>query len=162
MVILGSAAVILPSCQPEAPAGPVYENIPLEPRQRAFLEQFAEALLPRQGTEVATPESTQDYILTILNDCHSQEDIQLYTTGLKELQAYLRENYGGDFGSLDAAKQAEVFSWLAATDRTEPVKFFAGVTRQLAIEHFTSSQYFLAQVMKWEFVPGRYLGCVPV
>jgi len=162
IVIISSAAGILPSCQ-FGPKLPVYENIPLDRKQRKLLEQFTEALLSKDGTEVTTPETTTDFILTIFNDCHSPEDIQKYIAGLTELQAYVKQKYGKRFGSLGADRQGEVFAYLSGDEGpSESMQFFAGTTRRLAIEHFTSSEFFLKNVLDWEFAPGRFVGCAAV
>jgi len=162
IVVLSSAAAMLPSCQP-GETMPVYENIPLDRKQRKFLEQFTEALLPKGGTEVSTPETTMDFVLKVFNDCHSPEDIQKYMAGLTELQAYVKEKYNKRFGSLGAEQQAEVFTYLSGDEGpSEPLQYFASTTRRLAIEHFTSSEYFLKNVMDWEFAPGRFVGCALV
>ena len=162
LVIITSAAAILPGCQPED-RGPVYENIPLDRKQRALLDQFTEALLPRGESGVTTPETTTDFVLTVFNDCRSPEDIQKYMTGLTEFQTYIKQQYNSDFGSLGAEKQSEVFTYLSTTEElAEPLKFFFETTRGMTIEHFTSSEFYLKNVMQWEFVPGRFEGCAAV
>ena len=153
---------MLPSCQPGARV-PVYENIPLDRKQRKLLEQFTEALLPRGDSGVTTPETTTDFVLTVFNDCHSPEDIQKYMVGLAEFQTFVKEKYGSGFGPLGADKQAEIFTYLSDTEGLpEPLKFFFDTTRGMTIEHFTSSEFFLKNVMDWEFAPGRFVGCTAV
>ena len=162
MVIITSAAAILPSCEPE-PKLPVYENIPLDRKQRKLIDQFTEALLPRGNSGVTAPETTTDFVLTVFNDCRSPEDVQKYMTGLGEFQTFVTEKYNGDFGSLGAEKQSEIFTYLSDTEGvSETLKFFFNTTRGMTIEHFTSSEFYLKNILDWEFAPGRYLGCVAV
>lgn len=119
--------------------------------------------MPKANTQIKTPETTADFVLTVLNDCHSPEDIQKYLAGLTELQSRVQQQYKTDFGSLPASQQAEVFAWLAGTDGLpEPLKFFYEKTRGLAIEHFTGSEFFLVNLREWEFAPGYFRGCVAV
>ncbi|MBK9018289.1 MAG: gluconate 2-dehydrogenase subunit 3 family protein [Saprospiraceae bacterium] len=164
IAIATAAAYLLPQCKNEpAVTGPVYPNLPLDEKQRKLVEQFAEALLPKAKTQVKTPETTADFILTVLNDCHSPEDIQKYVAGLTELQAHVQQKYKADFGSLGADKHTEIFSYLSSdTGPSEPLKFFYDKTRGMTIEHFTSSEFFMKNVMKWEFAPGYFRGCVTV
>ncbi len=163
LVLLTSGAALLPGCQPEADKLPIYVNIPLDKKQRKLLEQFTEALLPKAKTGVTTPETTADFTLTVLNDCHSPEDIQKYMLGLTELQAHVAKQYKTDFGALAADKQAEVFNYLSAeTGLSEPLKFFFDKTRGMTVEHFTSSKFFMKNVTGWEFAPGYFRGCVAV
>jgi hypothetical protein len=165
LAIATAAAYLLPACkgEPAAKETAASGKLALDADQRKLLDQLTEALLPRAKTEVKTPETTSDFILAVLNDCHSPEDASRYLGGLRELQAHVAKQYKTDFGALAAAQQAEVFAMLGKPDgHGEPLKFFAETTRGLTIEHFTSSEFFLKNVIKWEFVPGRFVGCAAV
>lgn len=156
IAIATAAAYFLPQCKNE----PKYPNIPLDADQRKLLDQLTEALLPKANTTVKTPESTPDFILTVLNDCYSPEEASKYLVGLKELQVHLAQQYNAELGALPAAQQADVFAFLAGKEGlTEPLKFFYETTRNLSLEHFTNSEFFLKNVKKWEFIPGRFVGC---
>jgi hypothetical protein len=164
IAIATAAAYLLPACHSEpTAAGPQYANIPLQADQRLLLEQFTEVILPKANTEIKPPETATDFVLTVLNDCSPPEDIHKYMAGLTELQSRVEQQYKTDFGALPPAQQAEVFAWLAGTDGLpEPLNFFYEKTRGLAIEHFTTSEYFLKNVAHWEFAPGRFVGCATV
>lgn len=164
IAIATAAAYLLPQCKNEPKIeATAYPNVPLTADQRKLVEQFTEALLPKANTQIQTPETTANFVLTVLNDCTSPDDVQKYLTGLKELQSRIRERYKTDFGSLPESQQAEVFAWLSGTEGlSAPLQYFFGTTRGLAIEHFTTSEYFLKNVMKWEFIPGYFKGCSPV
>ena len=162
LVIITSAAAILPGCKTE-PNGTVYENVSLDGKQRQFLVQFTDAMLPKAKTGVTMPETTTDFIMTILNDCTSPADIQKFKAGLTELQAYSQQKYKAEFGSLGEEKKAEIFGYLSSGEGvSEVMKFYYGTTRGLTIEHFTSSEFFMKNITKWEFAPGYFKGCVAV
>ncbi len=164
IAIATAAAYMLPGCQHEPSyTGSTHADFPPGSEQYKFLEHFTEALLPKAKTAVKTPDSTTDFLLAVLNDCTPPADVQKYLTGMDALQKRIKERYKTDFGALPPSQQAEIFAWLAGTDGlAEPLKFFYEKTRGLTIEHFTSSEFFLINVAKWEFVPGRFLGCAAV
>jgi hypothetical protein len=165
IAIATAAAYLLPGCkgEPVTTDAAASGKLSLNGDQRKLLDQLTEALLPRAKTEVKTPETTSDFVLAVLNDCHSPADASKYLGGLKELQAYVAKQYKTDFGALGAAQQAEVFTWLGKPEGlSEPLKFFAETTRSLTIEHFTSSDFFLKNVRGWAFAPGYFKGCVAV
>jgi len=164
IAIATAAAYLLPGCKHDPTyTGSTHANFPPGSEQYKLLEQFTEALLPKAKTPAKTPDSTTDFLLRVLNDCTPPEDIQKYLTGMAEMQTRVKERYKSDFGALPASQQAEVFAWLSGTDGlSEPLKFFYEKTRALTIEHFTSSEFFLTNVAKWEFVPGRFVGCAAV
>ncbi|MCB0517878.1 MAG: gluconate 2-dehydrogenase subunit 3 family protein [Lewinellaceae bacterium] len=162
ILAISAGAALLPSCETDANL-PVYENIPLDKKQRQLIAQLADAILPKGKTQVNTPEETTDFILTVFNDNKPLEDIQKYTTGLTEFQTYLKEKYSTDFSKINKEKQAEILSYIMGENGpTGNVKYFYENTRDLAIEQFMSSEFFLKNVMEWEFAPGRFVGCVAV
>ncbi|MEM6316855.1 MAG: gluconate 2-dehydrogenase subunit 3 family protein [Bacteroidota bacterium] len=158
ILLLSTSAAFLPACNFEE--GPVYANVPLERGQRTFIELVTNAILPREGTEVMTLESTTDFILTMLNDCTSPEDIQKYLLGIKEFQQGVKSMYDTAFKRLDAEQQVDLFTTLGgAESMTEAAKHFFNKTNGLTRWHFTGSEYFMKEVQEFEFVPGRYIGC---
>jgi hypothetical protein len=162
IVAITAGAALLPACQADAPM-PVYQNIPLDKKQRLLIEQLTDALLPKAKTQVTVPESTTDFILTVYNDNHSPENIQRYMAGLSEFQAYLKANYNADFSKINKEKQAEIFAYISAENGpSDNIRYFYENTRGLAVEQFTSSEFFLKKVMEWEFAPGKFSGCAPV
>jgi hypothetical protein len=162
IAIVSSGIALLPACRPES-SEIIYTRLSLDRAGQKLLEQFTTALLPAAKTPVSTPETAVQFILTVLNDCHSPEDIQKYKTGLKELENWLDQNYHTRFEKLTPEKQAEAFARLSGKENLpESLPFFYKTTRSLTLEHFTSSEYFLSNVLKWQFAPGRFSGCVAV
>ena len=162
MFLLSAGLALLPNCQ-LGEQGPIYANVPLDKGQRTLMNLLTNAILPREGTEVTTPESTTDFILTMLNDCTAPEDIQKYLLGMKEFQMGMKELYNTTFKKLAPEKQLELFTNLDKSEKmTDAAKDFFNQTASLTRRHFTSSEYFMKNRLDFEFVPGRYLGCEPV
>lgn len=160
--LLSAGLALLPNCELEE-KGPVYANVPLEKGQRTLMKLLTNAILPREGTEISTPESTTDFILTMLNDCTAPEDIQKYLLGMKEFQLGIKELYNTTFKKLAPEKQLELFTGLGESEKmTDAAKGFFKQTVGATRRHFTSSEYFMKNRLDFEFVPGRYLGCEPV
>ena len=96
IAFLSSSIALFQSCDFESFT--VYENIPLERSQRILLNQFLSSLLPnKEGVNIETPESTPDYLLTIVNDCYSPENIQKYIAGFADFQTYMENNFKKTF-----------------------------------------------------------------
>ena len=157
--LLGIGVTLLPACQWQE-EGPVYANVPLEKGQRTLLEIVTKALFPTEGTEVQTPESTTDFILTMLNDCASPEDIQKYTRGIKDFQETVKSQFNTSFKQLDASQRKTFFSSIANSETaSDNLKHFFNTTAGMSRWHFTSSEYFMKKYRDFEFAPGRYIGC---
>ena len=157
--LLSAGMALMPSCQFEE-SGPVYANVPLEKGQRTLMNLLTNAILPREGTEIKTPESTTDFILTMLNDCTSPEDIQKYLTGMKEFTQNIQEIYNTSFKKMETEAQLTLFEDLGKSEKmTDNAKHFFNTTSWLTQRHFRSSEHFMTNYQDFEVVPGRYTGC---
>lgn len=161
IAIVSAGVVLLPAC--ETGSVPVYENLALEPQQRDLINWLTNAILPKEGVEISTPESTADFVLTMLNDCYAPEEIREYLVGSKIFIQYVRDEYGGTYKNLNPEQSMLLFSEIMQSDLLpESLQYFLATTKQLTVRHFTTSEYFLKNHLDFEFVPGRYLGCIPV
>ncbi len=162
ITLLSSSIFLFQSCDFESFV--VYENIPLERNQRILLNQFLASLLPnKEGVKIITPESTPDYLLTIINDCFSREDITKYITGFAEFQTYLENNFKKSFKDLEDDQKLELLQYCSESEnRLDELQFFYKTSKSLAVQHFTTSEYYMVNFLDFEFIPGRYLGCVSV
>ena len=162
IAFLSSSIALFQSCDFESFT--VYENIPLERSQRILLNQFLYSLLPnKEGVNIETPESTPDYLLTIVNDCYSPENIQKYISGFGDFQTYMENNFKKTFKQLEEGQILELLHYCSESEtRSEELIFFYKTSKNLAVQHFTTSQYYMVNFQDFEFIPGRYIGCVSV
>ncbi len=161
LAIISSTIAIFPSCDFEAM--PVYDNIPLTKKQWRLIGQLTKIMLPNSNPEITTPEKTKDYLLTVINDCYSPKKAETYLLGLNEFQLLLKEKYPSSLERISAEKKIELFCYLAFPDNnSEPLTYFYNTTLNLTQQHFTTSEYFMKNYLDFEFIPGRYLGCVNV
>lgn len=158
LTIMGAGLALYPGCTAEEV--PVYARVPMDARQYTLFRQFAEGILPVDHSIYQTPESRSEFILTILNDCTPTKDIERYLNGLKTFQQYIGTQGIKSLENLSNEKLDELYAHLAGSkDRDENLYSFYQTTKSLARQHFTSCEKFMTEEMKFEFVPGRYLGC---
>lgn len=162
IALVSAGITLMPACNLEI-SRPVYENIPLDNEQWKLLSRLTKAILPKGELPVTTPETTPDFVLTMINDCFEPRDIQKYLTGLRVFQQYLRDEYDLPFQRLNPEQHLLLFSKIEQSELLpESLQYFLHTTKQLTVRHFTSSEYYLKNYLDFEFVPGRYLGCVRV
>ncbi|MBK8501739.1 MAG: gluconate 2-dehydrogenase subunit 3 family protein [Saprospiraceae bacterium] len=159
--IMGVGLALYPACNLEDV--PTYARVLLERKQYGIFKQFTEAILPVDHTLYPTPEPRSTFILTILNDCTSTQEIGQYLEGLKEFETYLSENKLKSLDKLSNEKLDEIFSHIEdSKESNENLSRFARITKSLAVQHFTGSEKFMTEEMEYEFVPGRYIGCAKI
>jgi len=161
IILISSGVTLLPSCDFETFR--VYENLPLKKDQFRLIRQLQQTILPIKNTLTKSTETPFDFVLTRLNDCYAMEDLKKYLKGLADFQKYLSEKYDTSFENLDSNKKMEAITFADnAKESSVAMSFFIKTNKSLTVEHFTKSEDFLKNHLDFEFVPGRYLGCVNI
>lgn len=162
IAILSGSIALLPACNASA-AWPVYENIPLEPDQQKFIQWLCQAIIPKGAVEISTPEPRHHFVLRMVNDCYLEKDAEKYLRGLKLMQQHILDEYNMTFDKLNPQQQMLLFTEVQESDIfPKRMQHFLGITKQLCVRHFTSSEYFLKNHLKFNFIPGPYKGRVRV
>ena len=82
MAWISSGIVLMPACTTES--WPTFDKMPLEIDQLKFVKWLCAAILPKAEPEiVSTPEPTSHFVLRMINDTYSPEDIPSWLTSEK-------------------------------------------------------------------------------
>jgi len=160
----------VPSCTVEEPI-PTFSNIPLTKEEYRLMGAIIEAILPKErasvaesnlpSPEISTPEKTEDFVLTMVNDCYKPIEVRRYRRGMRMFLQAVQDEHARRFEQLNKYQHVLMFTEMTESELfPKSLKFFLNTTKRLAVQHFTSSEYFLTQKLEWEFIPGRYVGCV--
>lgn len=169
----------------EAPAATAIENTPFSPGDRAFLDEVAEAIIPRTDTPGAKDAEVGAIMIAIVIDCYSAADRERFLAGMGEIQRRARKDKGRDFMRLDAAQRGELIAaldrearvynaklidyseesmgpgrWQGLPAADEPWHFFTPF-KQLTLLGFFTSKVGATEVLRYVAVPGRYDGDFP-
>ncbi len=162
LAIASAGMALMPACS-AIDSGPVYSNFTLEPDLGKLLTLVTEAILPKRGLDIQTPETTTEFVLLMINDCMEPEERQEYLIGLRVFRQFVRDKYEQPFSALNPEQHLLLFNEIEESELLpECLPFFLNTTKQLTIRHFASSEFFMKEYLDFEFVPGRYLGCVEV
>ncbi|MEM9328516.1 MAG: gluconate 2-dehydrogenase subunit 3 family protein [Bacteroidota bacterium] len=172
LVAVTATLMYVPSCTVEE-AIPSYSNLPISNEEYRLVKHVVEAMLPNkpkskpESTEdipvITTPESSHDFVLTMINDAYSPLQIGRYARGLRLFHQFVQDEYKQRFAQLNEFQHILLFTEMTESEAfPKSLQFFLEETKRLAVRHFTSSEYFLTQKMEWEFIPGRYVGCVSI
>lgn len=159
--IMGVGLALYPACQVEDV--PHYARVPLDKKKYKLFREISEAILPVDHIIYVTPETRSEFILTILNDCTEKESVDSYLSGLESLQNYLDKSKQSNLDKLSNEELDEIFSYMSESEANDQNLFsFYQTTKNLAQQHFTGSEKFMKEELKYEFIPGRYIGCADV
>jgi len=165
IVVVSAGVVVFPRCKTEPAEDPipVFDNLAIDENQFNLLQEISERLLPKQNLDIVTPEPTNEYILNMINDCHSLEESQRYVNGLNQFSNLIQANYNKPFTELTPDIIENLFEYLSEIkNKKNPLRFFFDTTLGYTKNHFMGSEYFLTKHLDWKFLPGEYKGAEPV
>ena len=127
------------------------------------MKSLTRAILPTGDLPLNTPESSAEFVLRMVNDCSEPEEILEYQVGMKVFAQFVQDKYGQTFEALNAEQHFLVFAEIMQSEIVpDSLKYFLENTKRWTVRHFTTSEYFMKNHLGFEFVPGRFTGCVPV
>lgn len=157
--IVGSG-LFLAGCKNEARAEGLFlqEDI-------GFMDGIGEVILPATAESPgAKAARIGDFMKTIVTDCYSEEEQQLFLRGLQEIRRLSDEQYNQPFLQLAAEEKQELLTGLhheaLALSQGEMPHYFSMI-KQLTIWGYFTSEPGATMALRYNPVPGRYDACIP-
>lgn len=130
--------------------------------EQDLLEAIADTLLPdtaaSPGARAAGVGATMALLLA---DCRTPQVQQRIAEGLQGLRAASRQR-GGVFASLPQPERERLLREAdSAATRADGAHWFADL-RELALTSYFSSETGMTRATRYERIPGRYQGCLPL
>jgi hypothetical protein len=148
--------------QDKSKASVILKNFSIDGEQEKLLAELSETIIPKTETPGAKDISAHLFVLKMMDDCHSKEDQDKFVSGLKDFQDKCKKDFDKSFIDCTVQEKSTLLTGLEKDKADNALSFFYGQTKQLTIQAYTSSQFYLTKVRVYELVPGRFHGCVPV
>jgi hypothetical protein len=158
ILLAGAGVTLLPYCSTED--WPSFENLGLENKAYRTTQALIDQILPDNDENIQNQESRLEFVLKQVNDRFSSEDIEQFKAGLEAVDQAARTEHGRAFSKLPPEQQMATI--LAQAETESPAAFCIQRTKRLCVEHFTRSEYYMKNLLDFEFAPGRYVGCAKV
>ncbi len=133
----------------------------LSANQEALLGEIVETIIPETTTPGAKSLKVHQFAMRMINDCYGEPAKAALTKGLTAADEAAQQTYSKAFTACDATQRKDVFAKLSSAP-DEDTKRFAGLIKNLTIQGYMNSEYYLVNVAKYVMAPGFYHGCVPV
>lgn len=162
VILLSAGAALLPSCGNEDKTAA--DGSHLSASDQAMLAALCEAILPKTKEFIGSSDlKSHEFVLTMVNDCHSPEERQQFISGMKEFAATSKEKMNGSFSeSTPEKKKAFLLLVEKKQDIPESALKFYETTRRYTLQSFTSSKEYMTDIKNYKMVPGpNFKGCVP-
>ena len=148
---------------PIAPINSIFNNFSgllFEKDDINLIGDISQTILISDKKYFPTIESRSEFILNIINDCYTENEVLKYKLGLKQFKLFLSNENTKSFLKLNKKKKNSSIKSLIGDDKE--IGFFLKTIKNLSLRHFMTSEEFMKKYLKYEFMPNRYLGNVKV
>ena len=139
-----------------------YTNLPLiDSEQQELIAVICNLLLPNKSDAFPTPESREHFVLSMVNDCLDTKERIKFLDGFKTFQIEIIKNKERSFKDMFLEDQVDFIAKYINEKKSE-IGVFLNHLKYYSILHFETSENYMKSYLKFEFMPGRYLGTVLV
>lgn len=159
-------AIILPACvQNEKRTSTALKNIKISYDQEQMLADLAQTILPSAGGTGAGAKELQSHLfaLMMIDDCWSPDEQQKFMNGLKQFEDITQKRFNTSFARCSDEQKNQ---WLKDLEEKKNIPedaqaFYASI-KKLTVQSYTSSENYMVNIVKYNILPGKFKGCVPV
>jgi len=140
----------------------LYPNLTpyLKSKQLELIGLISYLILPKDDSTFPTKESGQEFILTMINDCYSESNMKKFIASFQSFESSIIESYNKSFFDLSSNVQMNFLNNEYESKRDS--LFFIDTLKNYSILHFETSENYMLDYLKFEFIPGRYEGKILV
>jgi hypothetical protein len=133
------------------------------PGQLTLIGAIADTILPRTETPSATDVRVPAFVGVIVSENYTDSARAAFLAGLSALESELRGDGGAPFVQLDAEHRAVAIGAIERLRdrRAEPANTYWRL-KSLIVHGYFTSEPVMKTVLKFEMMPGRFDGAVPV
>lgn len=124
----------------------------------ALLSEIVDTIIPETKTIGAKRLEVHKLIQRIVTDCQGPEAVAKLKAGLAQMDEIIEKKEGAKLGKLSPAFKLGALKAIE-NGADNLAKKTLNDLRGMTISGFTKSEYFMTEVLKFEFVPGRFIGC---
>lgn len=132
----------------------------------ALLAEIVETIIPQTTLKGAVSPGAKElkvhqFLLRMVNDCYDEDAKVTLAKGLVATEGMAMKRFSKSFADLGTEDRISVLT--ALSDSSEGVnKQFVSMVKNLTIQGYTNSEYYLTNIAGYVMAPGFYNGCVPV
>ena len=141
------------------------------PSHLPLITELAETIIPATDTPGAKAANVGPFIITMIEDCTPKKEQNVFLNGLEDVEDYAHSKYGHSFVNCSQAHRDAIAEHFEKRDR--PYKGIAGkvshkflgdsfftIMKKYTVMGYCNSMPGATKGMAYDYVPGRYEGCV--
>ncbi len=151
LFFIAGGIVLFPSCWGGAnKASIALRKLYINAEQENLLAEIVESIIPETDSPGGKALHLHLFVLKMIDDCHNEEDQQVFVQGLKDWDQEMNNSLGQSY--LVKIEQ----------DKEHPLFDFFMMTKRRVIQGYLNSAYVMKNKLIYELVPGRYNGYAKV
>ena len=161
-LVVSVGITFLPACKGENKPSIALKNLDINGDDEKLLAEVSETIIPKNDSPGAKDLSAHLFALKMLDDCYRKEDQQKFVSGLNDFEKLVKQKTSKSFINCSAAEKESVLNDLDKRKADDALSYFYATQKNLTIQAYTTSKFYLTQVHEYKLVPGKYKGCIPV
>jgi hypothetical protein len=133
----------------------------LSAAQEAVLAEVVETIIPANDTPGAKDLKIDIFVQKMMADCYEPEIQQSVVKGLATTEQLAQQTYGLPFTTCNTHQREEILTRLEISIDPNWSSYFK-LIKELTLQGYLTSEYYLTQHTNYKMVPGHFYGCVPV
>ena len=129
--------------------------------KETLLAEIVETIIPKTDTPGAKDLEINKFVMKMVADCYDKKAQEIFAKGLNSVDNIANKDYSKSFKQCDEKQKLAVLNSMMSSSNNDD-KDFVTLVKNITIQGYLNSEYVMTNLRIYEFVPGRYHGCVPV
>lgn len=141
--------------------------------KRALIADLADTIIPTTDTPGAKVAGVEVFIISVLSNCTTNVEQNLFLEGLADVENYCDRNYSKSFSACNAQQRISVLAHFENSELYDSKllnkinnKFFGAPffskLKELTVQGYCNSQLGATKGLAFNFIPGQYHACIPL
>lgn len=158
----GTITAVVSGCQTDAVTAAASGNAGLSVKHLTLVSEIAERIIPKTDTPGAKDANVGEYINRAVKNTFTSEESSAFKEGLGLFSKIATDKFNAGFADLTVDQMDEVLTAVVSDFKSmEPGgKHIWPAVKGMAISGFFNSEIGAKQVLKYDAIPGEWIGCI--
>ncbi|MET4082112.1 hypothetical protein ABIB40_002068 [Pedobacter sp. UYP30] len=141
--------------------------------KETLIADLADTIIPETDTPGAKAAKVEVFIISVLSNCTSNVEQNLFVEGLEDLERYCNGNFNKSFSACSPQQRVSVLTHVEKSELYNSallnkinnkffgVPFFAKL-KELSIQGYCNSSLGASKGLAYDFIPGHFAACIPL
>ena len=141
--------------------------------RKTLIADLAEVIIPQTDTPGAKAAQVENFIISVLSNCTSNVEQNLFLEGLEDVERYCDRNFNKSFSACGTQQRITVLTHFETSEMYDSKllnkinnKFFGtpffSKLKELTIQGYCNSPLGATEGLAYNFIPGHFAACIPL